>query len=151
MVAWVTAVVWVQSLTQELLHTSGAARKKKKKKTHRFQALFSLCHYINSFNPHSKPKKPALLLSLSFYRWENQNSLSHLPKATQVNKQKSQNSNTGHLATAPTCLTTSLYDKSLQLKRRAFRNTMPTIYWTCATFPVISDLHVCSHCHLTIP
>ena len=31
-VAWVTAVVWVQSLAQEFLHAVGAAEKREKKK-----------------------------------------------------------------------------------------------------------------------
>ena len=31
-VAWVTSVVWVRTLAQELLHVVGAAKKKKKKK-----------------------------------------------------------------------------------------------------------------------
>ena len=37
-VAWVTAVVWVRSLTRELLYAVSAARGKKKKKDRKKQA-----------------------------------------------------------------------------------------------------------------
>ena len=104
-------------------------------------ADIALCASLNSFFQSSP----------SFYRWENLNSLSHLPKSTQINKWRSQNSNTGHVSLVPTYLISLLYNKSLQLKRRAFRNVMPTIYGACTTFSGISDLHVCFHCSLTVP